>query len=62
MEKAKNPNAIRELVINNHMYLEMIDPSLSHSTEDNYLLRAKAQQGQENLNLAQRKPTTLFIH
>lgn len=37
----------------------MTDSSLSHSTDDNYLPRAKAQQGQENLSLAQRKPTTL---
>lgn len=30
----------------------MIDPSLGHSTDDNYFPRAKAQQGQENLSLA----------
>lgn len=41
------------------MLIKMIDSSLSHSTDDNYLPRGKAQQGQENLSLAQSKPTTL---
>jgi len=49
MGNAKNPNAIEDLIINNHMQVKMIDPSLSHSTDDNHPPRAKAQQGQENL-------------
>lgn len=41
------------------MLVKIIDSSLSDSTDDNYLHRAKAQQGQESLSLTQRKPTTL---
>lgn len=37
----------------------MIDPSLSHSTGDNYFPRAKAQQGRENLSL---KKTYIIVH
>lgn len=59
MGNTKNTNAIQELVINKHILEKMIESSLSHSTDDNYLPRAKVQQGQENLSLAERKPATL---
>lgn len=59
MGNTKNTNAIQELVINKPMSVKMIESSLSHSNDDNYLPRTKAQQDQENLSLAQRKPTTL---